>query len=331
MSNDYHKGKLIKTSVRPQDFDMDLRGLYGWMRLITTILGLRLATGLALSIVVLAAFDLSSIGIYRMTQMLLFFILSGVALFLIYKRNIKFRMIIVAELIIRATLIIVSISIHEATESWMAFIFLRPIFSILGIIYLYKSSRVRNTFVYPRMQFTDKGAPAGRPKAVNYAIGELMQIRTMRISDYDSVYALWSGTNGVGLRTLDDSRQGIERFLSRNPSTNFVAQSGGQIVGVILCGSDGRRAYIYHAAVAENHRKQGTGSKLFEAVKNAAKDIGIHKIALVVFSDNIQGNAFWERRGFTLRGDLSYRDLSINDNNKYKGDNYERDGDHKHY
>ncbi len=142
-----------------------------------------------------------------------------------------------------------------------------------------------------------------------------MHIRPMKITDYDSVYALWSGTNGVGLRSLDDSKAGIERFLARNPDTNFVAEQDDEIVGVILCGSDGRRAYIYHAAVAKDHRKQGIGSKLVDTVIGAAKDIGIHKIALVVFADNAAGNTFWERLGFVLRDDLSYRDLSINEKN----------------
>ena len=142
-----------------------------------------------------------------------------------------------------------------------------------------------------------------------------MHIRPMKITDYDSVYALWSGTNGVGLRSLDDSKAGIERFLARNPDTNFVAEQDDEIVGVILCGSDGRRAYIYHAAVAGDYRNQGIGSRLVDTVIDAAKDIGIHKIALVVFADNAAGNTFWERLGFVLRDDLSYRDLSINEKN----------------
>ena len=35
------------------------------------------------------------------------------------------------------------------------------------------------------------------------------------------------------------------------------------------------------------------------------------KVALVVFSRNDAGNAFWERFGFTARGDLTYRNKAL--------------------
>lgn len=66
-------------------------------------------------------------------------------------------------------------------------------------------------------------------------------IRTFMMSDYDKVYHLWKSTPGVGLRSLDDSREGIEQFIRRNSATNFVAEENGQIIGVALSGHDGRR------------------------------------------------------------------------------------------
>lgn len=50
-----------------------------------------------------------------------------------------------------------------------------------------------------------------------------MIIRPMRPEDYDAVYSLWLHTPGMGLNTTDDSREGIARYLARNPSTCFVA------------------------------------------------------------------------------------------------------------
>ncbi|HCX78034.1 MAG TPA: GNAT family N-acetyltransferase, partial [Firmicutes bacterium] len=49
-------------------------------------------------------------------------------------------------------------------------------------------------------------------------------IRIMTIEDYERVYKLWSETKGMGLRSIDDSIEGIERFLKRNPRTSFVAE-----------------------------------------------------------------------------------------------------------
>jgi len=142
-----------------------------------------------------------------------------------------------------------------------------------------------------------------------------MTIREMTIEDYDEVYKLWSCEKSVGLRSLDDSREGIERFLSRNPTTCFVAVRDERIVGTILCGSDGRRGYIYHAMVAPEQRRSGIGSRLVEEVTKALRSLGINKTALVVFAENRQGNIFWEKLGFTERDDLVYRNKSINDLN----------------
>ena len=147
--------------------------------------------------------------------------------------------------------------------------------------------------------------------------GTDMTIRLMTIEDYDQVYQLWLSCKGMGLNNLDDSRDGIERFLKRNPQTCFVAEDDGEITGVIIAGNDGRRGYIYHTAVRPDRRHEGIGTKLTAAAMNALERLGINKVALVVFSRNTDGNAFWEKMGFTERHDLSYRNKAIADLIRY--------------
>ena len=55
-------------------------------------------------------------------------------------------------------------------------------------------------------------------------------IRVMTLEDYDEVYALWMGIHGFGIRSIDDSKEGVERFLKRNPTTSMVAVAAGKIV-----------------------------------------------------------------------------------------------------
>lgn len=133
----------------------------------------------------------------------------------------------------------------------------------------------------------------------------------MSISDYEKVYSIWISCKGMGLNNLDDSREGIERFLLRNPETCFVAEAEETVVGVIMSGHDGRRGYIYHTAVLPEYRNRGIAAKLVENAMSAMKNAGINKVALVVFDRNEGGNAFWEKMGFTVRGDLIYRNKSI--------------------
>ncbi|MBQ9936435.1 MAG: GNAT family N-acetyltransferase [Lachnospiraceae bacterium] len=137
-----------------------------------------------------------------------------------------------------------------------------------------------------------------------------MTIRNMTIEDYQAVYSLWLSCAGMGLNNLDDSRDGIDRFLKRNPDTCFVAVED-EIVGVIIAGHDGRRGYIYHTAVSPRCRKQGIASKLVAKVEEAMKEIGINKLVLVVFDKNEAGNGFWQEQGFTVREDLVYRNKAV--------------------
>lgn len=139
----------------------------------------------------------------------------------------------------------------------------------------------------------------------------MMQIRLMRPEDYRQVYALWISCPGMGLNNRDDSYEGILRYLKRNPETCFAAEENGEIQGVILAGHDGRRGYIYHTAVHPDHQKQGIGRQLVEAALAALRNEGIGKVVLVAFSRNEEGNAFWEKMGFFVRDDLTYRNRAL--------------------
>jgi ribosomal protein S18 acetylase RimI-like enzyme len=142
-----------------------------------------------------------------------------------------------------------------------------------------------------------------------------MTIENMSMDDYDELYQMWSGTHGMTLRTIDDSKEGIERLLTRNPTHNFVCRIDGHIVGGILCGHDGRKGCIYHAVVQEHYRKRGIGKALVECVIQSLKEEHITKIGIVVNADNLSGNSFWEALGFEHFDDLVYRILPIDELN----------------
>lgn len=138
-----------------------------------------------------------------------------------------------------------------------------------------------------------------------------MLIRLMRAGDYEQALALWESSSGLSLTAEDDSREGIEKYLLRNPKTCFAAEADGQVIGTILAGHDGRRGYIYHLAVNERFRRHGLGRELVQHAVEALKEQGIHKAALVALADNQPGNAFWESMGFYCRENIFYRDFSL--------------------
>ncbi len=143
----------------------------------------------------------------------------------------------------------------------------------------------------------------------------MFTIRTMRKEDYDQVYDLWMSIHGFSIRSIDDSREGVARFLRRNPDTSVVAVADGKVVGAILCGHDGRRGCLYHVCVREEYRMHGIGKAMVVACMNALKKEEISKVSLIAFTANDVGNAFWKRIGWTKREDLNYYDFVLNREN----------------
>ncbi|EOS67963.1 hypothetical protein C818_04130 [Lachnospiraceae bacterium MD308] len=140
-------------------------------------------------------------------------------------------------------------------------------------------------------------------------------LRIMTIDDYEQVYALWKQIHGFGIRSVDDSREGIARFLKRNPDTSVVAVEDGKIVGAILCGHDGRRGCMYHVCVDADYRMRGIGKSMVVFAMEALKKEKINKVSLIAFTKNDIGNAFWKEIGWTKRLDLNYYDFTLNEEN----------------
>ncbi len=142
-----------------------------------------------------------------------------------------------------------------------------------------------------------------------------MQVREMTIADYEQVYDLWTSVKGFAIRSIDDSKESIEKFLKRNPSTSMVAQVDGKIVGSVLCGHDGRRASLYHVCVEKSYRKQGIGSAMVHECEQALKEEGISKVCLVAFTSNEVGNQFWKDLDWEYRSDINYYEQVLNTGN----------------
>ena len=142
-----------------------------------------------------------------------------------------------------------------------------------------------------------------------------INIVPMTPEDYDDVRALWMTIRGFGIRTLDDSREDIERFIARNPTTSVVARDGNRIVGSILCRSDGRQGALYHVCVAKEYRRRGIGTQMVAFCMHQLRFMGINKVALIAFTTNEAGNAFWNKIGWTKKTNVNYYEFVLNEEN----------------
>lgn len=138
-------------------------------------------------------------------------------------------------------------------------------------------------------------------------------IRLMTIDDYENFIEMWKQTLNMGLRSLDDSKEGITIFLERNPNTNFVAYEDDKIIGAILSGHDGRRGYIYHTVVLPEYRRRGIASDLVNMVVEALQKEDITRVCLIVMETNEQGKKFWIDKGWEKKDFLGFYSKSITD------------------
>ena len=140
-------------------------------------------------------------------------------------------------------------------------------------------------------------------------------LHTMQVEDYEQVYDLWMTIDGFGIRSMDDSFDGVSRFLKRNPTTCVVAKADEKVVGAILCGHDGRRGCFYHVCVHKDYRQHGIGKAMAVFCMEALQKEGINKVSLIAFKSNEIGNKFWKKVGWTFREDLNYYDFTLNEAN----------------
>ncbi|MCR5639933.1 MAG: GNAT family N-acetyltransferase [Lachnospiraceae bacterium] len=140
-------------------------------------------------------------------------------------------------------------------------------------------------------------------------------IRTMTMADYEGVRKLWMTIHGFGIRSIDDSKEGVERFLRRNPTTSVVAVVQDEIVGSILCGHDGRTGCFYHVCVREDLRRRGIGKAMATAAMLALQKESVSKVSLLAFKSNAVGNQFWHEEGWTIRDDVYTYDFPLNEEN----------------
>jgi ribosomal protein S18 acetylase RimI-like enzyme len=130
-----------------------------------------------------------------------------------------------------------------------------------------------------------------------------IRITPFELTDYDAAVALWRESEGIVLGRADE-RDAIARFLAHNAGLSFVARHEGALVGAALCGSDGRRGFLHHVAVAAPHRRQGVARALVERCLDGLRHRGVGKCHVFVLGANDDAQRFWEREGWARRGDL---------------------------
>jgi ribosomal protein S18 acetylase RimI-like enzyme len=140
------------------------------------------------------------------------------------------------------------------------------------------------------------------------------RLREFLPNDYDAVIELWRSSEGLVLRDVD-GREPIAEYLRRNRGLSFVVENASRIIGAVLCGTDGRRGYLQHLAVAPDYRQRGIGRQLATACVTALASRGIQKCHLMVVASNDAARTFWARLGWADRDDIRLMSHSMTNRN----------------
>jgi len=130
-----------------------------------------------------------------------------------------------------------------------------------------------------------------------------IDIRPMKMTDYEAVLDMWRSLPGMGLSGADEPKE-IEGFIARNPETSLVLTRDGVVIGSALGGFDGRRGYLYHLAVRKKDQGQGYGTLLLAEMEQRFRDLGAMRIHLMIYTDN-PAVEFYRKRGWWVRDDLN--------------------------
>jgi ribosomal protein S18 acetylase RimI-like enzyme len=130
----------------------------------------------------------------------------------------------------------------------------------------------------------------------------VVTIERFTMDDFPVVHVLWQ-RSGLWMRPSDGPGQTLLK-LSRDPDLFLVARDGGgAIVGTVMGGWDGRRAYVYHLAVLPERQRQGIAGRLMDELEERLVKLGALKAKLQIISDNVASRAFVAARGYLRETD----------------------------
>ena len=134
------------------------------------------------------------------------------------------------------------------------------------------------------------------------AANDDVRIGPFTLDDLAEARALWEATD-MWLRPSDGPEQ-VALLLERDPDLHLAARDGtGRLVGAVLGGWDGRRAYVYHLAVVPGRQRQGIAGRLMDELEERFRARGALKAKLQILVGNEVSRSFFAARGYLFEAD----------------------------
>ena len=156
-----------------------------------------------------------------------------------------------------------------------------------------------------------------------------MNIREAKHSDLDALVELNQDVQElhVGLRPSvfkptrnHDMSSGLSAFISGDHFQTFIAEHDGSAIGYAIAEVRHQdenafklsRDYllIHQIAVAPDHRRKGVATALLEHARDLARQEGIARLQIDVYSANHDARAFYASQGFDTFREMMERDIT---------------------
>jgi ribosomal protein S18 acetylase RimI-like enzyme len=125
-----------------------------------------------------------------------------------------------------------------------------------------------------------------------------LEIRPLSDAEVPEAVALWER---CGLtRPWNDPLADIALARAKPGSEVLVGRADGRLLASAMVGTDGHRAWAYYVAVDPEHRRQGLGRQMMQAVEAWALAHGVPKIMLMVRGTNTETIGFYRALGYLV-------------------------------
>jgi len=133
-----------------------------------------------------------------------------------------------------------------------------------------------------------------------------IKIKQLAPSEYDDIMSLWKRA-GLSARPKGrDSREELTRQMRERPEFFIGAEINGELAGMIIASSDGRKGYLNRIAVDPRYRAQGIARQLTLKAEKALQEQGIKVITLLIETYNTSSIQLAKKMGYVQHTDIIY-------------------------
>ena len=133
-----------------------------------------------------------------------------------------------------------------------------------------------------------------------------MKTRTLKVSDYDRIVALWQ-KSGLPFKPKGrDGKEAVQAQMETDPDFFIGVFEDSRLVGVVVASTDGRRGWINRLAVDSDYRRRGVAKTLIWEAEKTLRKRGVRIFCALIEVTNAGSMRLFRNCGYTVHGNIVY-------------------------